>query len=311
MPGRRTVFEDLIIMAAKLPWQAGLVLSLLSFISLHVIAAHFASPIVARGNGDLGATSTHALLATVARLAQFIVPPALIIGAGTSAWRRSRASALVDSAEPGETTGAKTLSWSEFEQLVAELFRRQGYAVAENLIGGPDGGVDLVLRKGNERALVQCKHWRTRRVGAPVVQELKGVMAARGISGGFVVSSGTFTDQAKAFAAEACVGLVDGPELMSIRRQLSRQEPEWSLALPRAPRVIGRRPARRAGSRWCGAERGADPTLVVSFGDASTIHDVAGRCQSERRPMPFQHGRTSSRSLWCPFACRILSPCLC
>lgn len=118
--------------------------------------------------------------------------------------------------------GAEALSWSEFEQLVAELFRRQGYAITENLIGGPDGGVDLVLRKGSERTLVQCKHWRTQRVGASVVRALKGVMAARDISSGFVVSSGTFTDQARAFAAEARVGLIDGSQLMSMRRQLSR-----------------------------------------------------------------------------------------
>lgn len=222
MSRRRTVFEDLIIIAAKLPWQAGLALALLSLIGLHIIAVYFASPIVASGKGNLGAIYTHTLLATVTRLAQFIVPPALIIGAGTSAWRRSRACALVDTAELGDTADAEALSWSEFEQLVAELFRRQGYVVTENLIGGPDGGVDLALRKGDERALVQCKHWRAQRVGASVVRELKGVMAARGISGGFVVSSGTFTDQAKAFAADARVGLVDGPQLMSIKHQLSR-----------------------------------------------------------------------------------------
>lgn len=222
MRGRRTAFEDLIIIAGRLPWQAGLGLALLSFAVLHIIAVHFGLPVAARGNGNFGAIYTHTLLATFAKLAQFIVPPALLIGAGTSAWRRRRASALVDAARPSEALGAQSLSWSEFEQLVAELFRRQGYAVTENLIGGPDGGVDLVLRKGNEFALVQCKHWRTISVGASVVRELKGVMATRGIAGGFVVSSGTFTDQAQAFAADAGIGLVDGSKLMSMRRQLSK-----------------------------------------------------------------------------------------
>ena len=222
MRGRRTVFEDLITIAGRLPWQAGLGLALLSFAVLHVIAVQFRLPVAEVGNGNFGAIYTHTLLATFARLAQFIVPPALLIGAGTSAWRRRRASALVDGAGPDEAAGAESLSWSEFEQLVAELFRRQGYAVTENLIGGPDGGVDLVLRKGNERALVQCKHWRTMSVGAPVVRELKGVMATRRIAGGFVVSSGTFTDQARAFAADAGIGLVDGSQLMSMRHQLSK-----------------------------------------------------------------------------------------
>lgn len=222
MRGRRTAFEDLIIIAGRLPWQAGLGLALLSFAVLHIVALRFGPPVAAGGSANFSAIYTHTLLATFAKLGQFIVPPALLVGAGTSAWRRRRASALVDGARPGKAPSAESLSWSEFEQLVAELFRRQGYAVTENLIGGPDGGVDLVLGKGNERALVQCKHWRTMSVGAPVVRELKGVMATRGIACGFVVSSGTFTDQARAFAADAGIGLVDGSQLMSMRRQLSK-----------------------------------------------------------------------------------------
>jgi len=220
MGGRRTAFEDLIIIAAKMPWQAGLVLALLSFIGLHIIAVHFASPLGASDKGHIDALVTHTFLATVAPLAEVIIPPALVLGAGVSAWRRSRASALFDGTGPA--AAAKPLSWSEFEQLVAELFRRQGYAVTENLLGGADGGVDLVLMKGNEHALVQCKNWRAQPVGASVVRELKGVMATRGIPCGFVVSSGTFTSQAKAFAAEARISLVDGQQLMSIRRQLSK-----------------------------------------------------------------------------------------
>jgi restriction system protein len=286
MRGRRTAFEDLIIIAGRLPWQAGLVLALLSFAVLHVIVVHFSLPTAARGNVNFGAIYTHTFLATVAKLAQFIVPPALLIGAGTSAWRRSRASALVDGSGLNGTAGAESLSWSEFEQLVAELFRRQGYAVTENLIGGPDGGVDLVLRKGSDHTLVQCKHWRTQRVGASVVRELKGVMAARGISGGFVVSSGTFTDQARAFAAEARIGLVDGPQLMSMRHQFSRSasgqaarsgtiagftvggEGNTSPACPKCGTPMVRRRARRgsnAGGEFWGCKQypGCRGTLSV------------------------------------------------
>lgn len=41
----------------------------------------------------------------------------------------------------------------------------------------PDGGVDLVLKKGGRRYLVQCKHWKTWQVGVAVVRELNGVIA--------------------------------------------------------------------------------------------------------------------------------------
>lgn len=87
----------------------------------------------------------------------------------------------------------------EFELLVGEGFRQQGYQVTESGGGGADGGVDLVLRKGGDKLLVQCKQWKAFMVGVTVVRELYGVMAADGAPWGFVVTSGRFTDEAKTF----------------------------------------------------------------------------------------------------------------
>jgi len=52
-----------------------------------------------------------------------------------------------------------------------------------------------------------------------VVRELYGVMAARGATGGFVVTSGRFTDDAIGFASGRNVTLVDGPKLHGLLRQ--------------------------------------------------------------------------------------------
>ena len=78
---------------------------------------------------------------------------------------------------------------------------------------GPDGGVDLVLRKNGEKLLVQCKHWRIERVGVKVVRELFGVVAAENASGGIAVSSGTFTQEAMDFARGKPLELINGAEL--------------------------------------------------------------------------------------------------
>ena len=51
-----------------------------------------------------------------------------------------------------------------------------------------------------------------------VVRELYGVMAARGAAGGFVVTSGHFTDEAIRFASGLNVTLIDGPELQALIR---------------------------------------------------------------------------------------------
>lgn len=109
------------------------------------------------------------------------------------------------------------MSWREFEMLVGEAFRLQGYSVVENGGGGgADGGVDLVLTKTGEKFLVQCKQWKAFRVGVDVVREHYGVMAAKGAAGGFVVTSGAFTSEAKAFTDGRNVRLVDGHKLVGL-----------------------------------------------------------------------------------------------
>jgi restriction system protein len=103
--------------------------------------------------------------------------------------------------------------------LVGEAFKLQGYQVFETGGGGADGGVDLVLRKGGEKFLVQCKQWKALKVGVTIVRELYGVMAANGAVGGFVVTSGNFTEEAKSFASGRNVSLIDGPVLFKMIKQ--------------------------------------------------------------------------------------------
>jgi len=74
----------------------------------------------------------------------------------------------------------------------------------------------LVLRKDGEKYLVQCKQWKAYKVGVSVIRELYGVMAATGAAGGFVVTSGVFTPEAKDFASGRNIELVDGAELKQI-----------------------------------------------------------------------------------------------
>jgi hypothetical protein len=71
----------------------------------------------------------------------------------------------------------------------------------------------LALVKGTDRFLVQCKHWRRSSVGVAVIREFYGVMTARAVAGGFVVTSGSFTPDAWGFAAQCGVELIDGERL--------------------------------------------------------------------------------------------------
>ena len=121
----------------------------------------------------------------------------------------------------------RSLSWQEFEQLVGEAYRRQGYAVTESGGGGADGGVDLVLTRDDERTLVQCKQWRTWKVGVKIVRELYGVMAAEGVAGGIAVTCGQFTGEAKVFARDKPLVLVDGPALWELVAAVKTGPAAW------------------------------------------------------------------------------------
>lgn len=163
------------------------------------------------------------------------------------------------------------MSWREFEMLVGEGFRQQGYQVTELGGDGPDGGVDLVLRKGSEVFLVQCKHWRSKKVRVDVVRELYGVMAARGAAGGYVVTAGDFTADAQAFATGRNVELVNGARLQQLLQQGRAREaiplppssaaPAAAAAIPECPACtapMARRMARKganAGKEFWGCTR--------------------------------------------------------
>lgn len=117
------------------------------------------------------------------------------------------------------------MSWRELEQLVSEAYRRQGYQVQETGQGGADGGIDLVLRRDGQVTLVQCKHWRTQRVGAPVVREQFGLQTHHQAAAVIIVTTGDFTPEAKAFAEGKSIELIGGPELLVLVQSVQRPSP--------------------------------------------------------------------------------------
>lgn len=110
----------------------------------------------------------------------------------------------------------KSMSWREFERLIGAAFRQRGFTVTGFGGNGPDGGVDLGLAKDGERFLVQCKHWRKQQVGVTAVHELKEAIAALGAHGGFVLTGGHFTREARDFAETCRIELIGGPSLEAL-----------------------------------------------------------------------------------------------
>jgi restriction system protein len=212
---RSGVLADLIELTAMLPWWAGVALALLSYLFLSALAA---APLTVASKGP----PTVNFLPIVASVLRFVLPLVFLVGAAASAIGRQHGRQLFDAAAgEGGDAAISRMGWRDFEHLLAEAYRRQGWSVVLNGGGGPDGGVDLVLRRTGEVKLVQAKHWKTWRVGVSVVRELYGVMAARSVGAGCIVTSGTFTAAALEFARGKRIELVDGQALAALLREAS------------------------------------------------------------------------------------------
>lgn len=250
-------------LTALLPWWGGVMLAVGSYGALHWYVSRPMAPVAL---SDTSAFMLQAIGHAVAVSGQYLVPMLFLFAAVTSfsrRWKRRRllagvsASAAPDSLNP--------LTWREFEMLVGEAFRVQGYSVVETG-GSADGGVDVVLRKDSEKYFVQCKQRRAVTVGVPVVRELYGAMAAHGATGGFVVTSGRFTKPAVEFARGRNVTLIDGPQLHTMIQLVSQAPlpakdsatpsvPAESTACPTCSKPMAMRTARRGpktGQRFWG-----------------------------------------------------------
>ena len=115
--------------------------------------------------------------------------------------------------------------------------------------GGPDGGVDLRIRKDGQLTLVQCKQWKTQRVGVKLIRELAGVIATEKAERGIFVCSGSYTEDAKSFAARSGIELLDGEALRVLLAEIKgepddRDSPTINVC-PRCGNELVRRVARR------------------------------------------------------------------
>lgn len=222
--------EELTELIALLPWWAGVGLGLVSYVMLHSIAS---APLPVPTASGMSHLVSGSLWRAFAYAGQFALPFICLLAAISSAIRqRNRRRLLSQTTTSTAVNALDTMSWQQFELLVGEGFRQQGYAVTETGAAGPDGGVDLVLSKDGERFLVQCKQWKAFKVGVTVVRELYGIMAARGAAGGFVVTSGRFTEEATRFADGRNIRLIDGPALLRLIRHKSPSQPEVRTAEP-------------------------------------------------------------------------------
>jgi restriction system protein len=199
MPRKNTSFADLLFQA---PWWVSVITSASTYVVMGQVL-----PSVETDN-QLVNMVFEALAIPAPYFAIFI-----LLIAPFSFFNARRKAKQLDAQKSIETI--RQLHWRNFEELVAEAYRRQGYRVTEGGYGA-DGGIDLELRKDDLLTLVQCKQWKTQKVGVNVVREMFGVLTAHQANHFIIISSGTFTQQAIDFAAGKPIELIDGSKLLAL-----------------------------------------------------------------------------------------------
>ncbi len=124
----QSTIEDLIDLAAMLPWWAGVLLACVAYFVIHPFAVE---PVpTATAMSDMGQAAAKQMVRTFALFGQYILPAAFLIGAILSFIKRVKKQRLLtNTASVTSQNAVKSLSWQEFELLVGEAFRQKGYIV--------------------------------------------------------------------------------------------------------------------------------------------------------------------------------------
>lgn len=125
------------------------------------------------------------------------------------------------------------IEWKRFEDLCCAFYREKGIC-AETTRLGADGGIDihLFLDAANPTrvtSIVQCKAW-SKPVGVKDVRELRGVMAHRQVDRAFFMAPNGYTDDARAFASENRITLLDGKLFLAMLQRLPEDARQRLLA---------------------------------------------------------------------------------
>jgi restriction system protein len=120
---------DLFEITASFPWWLGVALAVAAYGLLHWYAVKPLEPAITPGH--VAAFNPSPIYKGLAQAFQYILPIVFLGGAVASAIGRMTRKALVTKVAGAKSPGVlqDDMTWEQFEMLVAEAFRLEGYAV--------------------------------------------------------------------------------------------------------------------------------------------------------------------------------------
>jgi restriction system protein len=140
--------------------------------------------------------------------ALFATSPFIVI-AGIVAWRQIRVPSGARLERALER--ARAMSWEDFARVLEAGFGREGYSVKRVA-----GAADFELEKAGAVSLVCARRWKASRTGVEPLKELVAACEKRGAKECRYLASGELTQQAREFAKEKGVQLVESAGLVGL-----------------------------------------------------------------------------------------------
>lgn len=169
------------------PWWISLAISLAL-----IVVAHFVLP-VAWAIYGYSVTLPFIVITVMAAWKQRDVPSA------------ARVEATVEA--------VRAMSWRDFSQLVEQALQRDGYLVTRST-----GAADFTLVKARRTVLVCARRWKAATHGIEPLRELYTLRRAQEANEAIYIALGDLSDNARHYASEHRITLMQGPELTRLLR---------------------------------------------------------------------------------------------
>ncbi len=112
----------------------------------------------------------------------------------------------------------RELSWKDFNEYITGLFEKLGYSLLDKR-GLNAERADMKLERDGRRSIVRCKKYYVRKVPHSMVLEFyKAISRESSLEKGYFITTGFFSREAKKFASDKQLELIDGVKLMDFVR---------------------------------------------------------------------------------------------
>lgn len=135
-----------------------------------------------------------------------------VVIAAVAIWKQLRAPSASKIAAGLEALRA--MSWEEFARALEQGLRREGYGVTR-----AEGAADFGLEKAGRVSLVCARRWKASLTGVEPLRELVAARERKGAAECVYVCVGEMTENARGFAQDKAVRVVEGVELVRLAWQ--------------------------------------------------------------------------------------------